>query len=143
MVDRLSKAHRSWNMSRIRGRDTKPEMIVRSLLHRMGYRFRLHRRDLPGSPDIVLPRHGVVILVHGCFWHKHSRCKMAYTPRTRVEFWKNKFAGNVQRDRIQKQQLEALGWQVKIIWECETKDSRQLVKKLAETLPPTKSRLSH
>ncbi|MBU1162905.1 MAG: DNA mismatch endonuclease Vsr, partial [Proteobacteria bacterium] len=87
-MDIISKEKRSWNMSRIRGKDTKPEIIVRSMLHRMGYRFRLHRKDLPGKPDIVLPKYKTVIFVHGCFWHRHKGCKYAYTPKSRVKFWK-------------------------------------------------------
>lgn len=136
MVDRLSKERRSWNMSRIGGRDTKPELIVRSLLHRMGYRFRLHRRDLPGSPDIVLPRHRALILVHGCFWHRHPGCRYACMPRTRTEFWKAKFATNVDRDRRQIQQLEILGWRVLVVWECQTRDVPQLVEWLDTRLSP-------
>lgn len=120
MADRLTKSHRSWNMSRIRDRDTKPEKIVRSLLHRMGYRFRLHRRDLPGSPDIVLPRYHLVVFVHGCFWHRHEGCKYAYVPKSRPEFWKTKFEQNVERDRRVRRELEAEGWRVETVWECET-----------------------
>lgn len=130
MPDRLSKSHRSWNMSQIRARDTKPEKIVRSLLHRMGYRFRLHRRDLPGSPDIVLPRHHVVILVHGCFWHRHEGCRFAYTPKSRREFWVAKFKQNLERDRRVRSELEALGWRVEIVWECETRNIDELVARL-------------
>ena len=99
MTDILSKERRSWNMSRIRGSDTKPELLVRSLLHRMGYRFRLHRKDLPGRPDIVLPKYRTVIFVHGCFWHRHKGCKYAYTPKSRTDFWQNKFQGTVERDK--------------------------------------------
>ena len=119
MTDRLTPEHRSWNMSRIRNRDTAPEKIVRSLLHRMGYRFRLHRRDLPGSPDIVLPKYRTVIFVHGCFWHRHKGCKFAYMPKSRPEFWQNKFDTNVERDRRVKRELKKLGWRVIVIWECE------------------------
>lgn len=126
MPDRLSKSHRSWNMSQIRARDTKPEKIVRSLLHRMGYRFRLHRRDLPGSPDIVLPRHQLVIFVHGCFWHRHEGCKFAYTPKSRREFWEAKFKQNLERDQRVRSELDALGWRVEIVWECETRNIGRL-----------------
>jgi len=121
MVDRLSKARRSWNMSRIRSKDTKPEMLVRSLLHQMGYRFRLHRKDLPGTPDIVLPKYKTIIFVHGCYWHRHKGCKYAYTPKSRVGFWQKKFQGNVERDRKHKRALKTLGWKVIVIWECQTK----------------------
>src|SRR3954463_15983899 len=109
MVDLLTKERRSWNMSRIRSRDTKPEVLVRSLLHRLGLRFRLHR-PLPGRPDIVLPRHRTVVLVHGCFWHRHTSCRFAYTPKSNVQFWLAKFAGNVERDRKARRALHKLGW---------------------------------
>lgn len=134
MADRLSKKHRSWNMSRIRSRDTKPEIIVRSVLHRMGYRFRLHRRDLPGSPDIVLPRYKVVVFVHGCFWHRHQGCKYAYTPKSRGEFWQNKFKENVERDKRNRKELEDDGWYVMVVWECETTDPDRLAERLDRTL---------
>lgn len=108
-------------MSRIRSKDTKPEMLVRSLLHQMGYRFRLHRKDLPGTPDIVLPKYKTIIFVHGCYWHRHKGCKYAYTPKSRVGFWQKKFQGNVERDRKHKRALKTLGWKVIVIWECQTK----------------------
>ncbi len=97
-MDSLTDDQRSWNMSRIKGRNTKPELAVRSLLHRKGFRFRLHRKDLPGIPDIVLPRFMTIILVHGCFWHRHSGCRYAYIPKSRAEFWQEKFVKNVNRD---------------------------------------------
>jgi DNA mismatch endonuclease (patch repair protein) len=128
MVDTISKEKRSWNMSRIRGKDTKPEIIVRSMLHRMGYRFRLHRKDLPGKPDIVLPKYNTVIFVHGCFWHRHKRCKYAYNPKSRVTFWENKFAETVKRDKQHLKQLKENGWEVFIVWECKTKDMDKLKK---------------
>lgn len=115
-------------MSRIRGKDTKPEIRVRSMLHRMGYRFRLHRKDLPGEPDIVLPKYKTVIFVHGCFWHRHKGCKYAYTPKSRVKFWKDKFAETVKRDKQHLKQLKENGWEVFIVWECETKDMDKLKK---------------
>jgi len=108
-------------MSRIKNRDTKPELIVRSLLHLKGYRFRLHRKDLPGKPDIVLPRFKKVILVHGCYWHRHKGCKYAYNPKSRVTFWQNKFSQNIKRDKIVQEELLNQGWQVHVIWECEIK----------------------
>ncbi len=119
MADRIPPEHRSWNMSRIRGRDTKPEVLVRSLLHRMGYRFRLHRTDLPGKPDIVLPKYRTIVLVHGCFWHRHRNCRFAYTPKSRMEFWNAKFARNVERDLDVRRQLRKLGWKVVVVWECQ------------------------
>ena len=122
MTDTISKERRSWNMSRIRGKNTKPELIVRSMLHRMGYRFRLHRKNLPGCPDIVLPKHRTVIFVHGCYWHRHPRCRYAYEPKSRTEFWNRKFQENVKRDKKNQAQLEELGWRVRVVWECEVKD---------------------
>lgn len=127
-MDIISEEKRSWNMSRIRGKNTKPEIIVRSMLHKMGYRFRIHRKDLPGKPDIVLPKYNTVIFVHGCFWHRHKGCKYAYTPKTRVKFWEDKFAGTVKRDKQHLVQLKQNGWKVFIIWECETKDMDRLKK---------------
>ena len=109
-------------MSRVRSRDTKPEMIVRRIAHGLGFRFRLHRKDLPGSPDIVFPQHRAVIMVHGCFWHRHPGCKYASTPTTHEEYWENKFRGNVVRDRRNETALRDLGWRVMVIWECETKN---------------------
>jgi DNA mismatch endonuclease (patch repair protein) len=113
-------------MSRIRGTDTKPELAVRRLLYRMGYRFRLHSAGLPGKPDIVLRKHNTIIFVHGCFWHRHRHCKYAYTPKSRPEFWQQKFAGNIKRDRKNMTALAALGWKVITIWECEITGSAQL-----------------
>lgn len=113
-------------MSRIRSRDTKPEFIVRSMLHRMGYRFRLHRKDLPGRPDIVLPRHGTVIFVNGCFWHRHKGCRFSYGPKNRKRFWQKKFNDNVERDKKAKRELKELGWRVIIIWECQTRAAEAL-----------------
>ena len=125
-MDKISKEKRSWNMSRIRSKDTEPEKQVRSLLHQLGYRFRLHHKDLPGHPDIVLPKYRTVIFVHGCFWHRHSKCKYAYTPKSRQEFWKKKFLENIHRDKDNVQVLKQLGWRVEIIWECQTKNIVEL-----------------
>lgn len=129
-MDRISREHRSWNMSRIRGRDTKPEVAVRSVLHRLGLRFRLHRRDLPGRPDIVLARHRTVVLVHGCFWHRHARCRFAYSPKSNAEFWSQKFRTNVVRDQRDRRRLQGLGWRVVVVWECEATDRASLAKRL-------------
>jgi len=126
MADIVDSQKRSEMMSRIRSRDTKPELVVRRIAHRLGYRFRLHRKDLPGCPDIVFPRYRAVILVHGCFWHRHSGCQYAYTPKTHAEFWQQKFEGNVERDRRNELALQKLGWRVLVIWECETDDLRLL-----------------
>ena len=121
-MDRISREHRSWNMSRIQSGHTKPEIIVRSLLHNMGYRFRLHRKDLPGKPDIVLPRYKSVIFVNGCFWHRHKGCKNATSPKTKKTFWREKFKANVERDRKAQEELKSMGWKILIIWECELSD---------------------
>lgn len=121
-------------MSRVRGSDTKPERRVRSLLHRLGYRFRLHRKDLPGTPDIVLPKYRTVVFVHGCYWHRHPGCKRASTPQTNREKWERKFENNVERDGRNQEELEALGWRVVVVWECETRDEIALAKRLEETL---------
>lgn len=121
-MDRLTRQHRSWNMSRIRGKDTTPEILVRSALHRMGFRFRLHKRDLPGRPDIVLARYRTAVFVHGCFWHRHPGCTKAYTPKSRIRFWKSKFDQNVKRDAAVRDQLEHLGWKVVVVWECEVSE---------------------
>ena len=133
-MDTLSKEKRSWNMSRIRGRDTTPERLVRSLIHRLGYRFRLHAQELPGHPDIVLPRLKTVVLVHGCFWHRHSRCRLAYTPKTRKAFWKIKFADNQARDVAVRRRLTKLGWKIITIWECQTTNEQSLALKLKRML---------
>ena len=104
-------------MSAIKSKNTKPEIAVRKLLHSMGYRFRLHRKDLPGSPDIVLPKYKTVIFVHGCFWHRHQNCKYASTPKTRQEFWNKKFNENINRDKINQENLSSKGWKIIILWE--------------------------
>lgn len=119
-MDSLTKEHRSWNMSRIRSTNTKPEMIVRSFLHQNGFRFRLHVKALPGHPDIVLPKYKTVIEVRGCFWHRHPGCKYATTPSSNTEFWQAKFKQNIKRDKRHAGELNALGWQVIVVWECET-----------------------
>lgn len=137
MTDRITREHRSWNMSRIRAVNTTPERVVRSLLHRMGYRFRLQRKDLPGRPDLVLPRYHVAIFVHGCFWHRHHGCKYAYVPKSRTDFWKRKFRENVKRDRRAQKRLIGLGWRVIIVWECETWDLDKLSKYLALAISAT------
>jgi DNA mismatch endonuclease Vsr len=121
-------------MSRIKNRDTKPERIVRSLLHRMGYRFRLHRKDLPGNPDIVLPKYQTVIFVHGCFWHRHDGCRFAYTPKSKQQFWKRKFADNINRDKVCQSLLRTLGWNVIVIWECEASEEKLCTKMLRRRL---------
>lgn len=106
--------------------NTPPELRVRRLLHRLGYRFRIHRKDLPGTPDIVLPRHKLAIFVHGCFWHRHDGCRRATTPKTRTVFWADKFARNTERDTRKANELRSAGWRVGVIWECETLDKKAL-----------------
>jgi len=119
MADVHTPAQRSFNMSRIRGRDTKPEKVLRSLLHQAGLRFRKHVTSLPGKPDIVLPKYKAVVLVHGCYWHRHPGCRFATTPATNTSFWTEKFAGTVERDGRAEEALRALGWRVFTVWECD------------------------
>ena len=136
--DSLTKARRSWNMSRVRGKDTKPEMVVRSMLHKMGYRFRLHVKiPVPDSisfplrrrfiiPDIILPKYKTVIFVHGCFWHRHRNCKDCTTPTNRREWWLAKLNGNAARDKRHQRALKKLGWKVIVIWECKTENLKKI-----------------
>jgi DNA mismatch endonuclease (patch repair protein) len=121
---------RSRLMAQVKGKNTKPELVVRLALHGMGYRFRLHRGDLPGRPDIVLPKYKMAIFVHGCFWHRHPHCPKSTTPKTRVEFWEDKFNANVARDARNVDALNASGWRVMIVWECETKNVQALKSRL-------------
>jgi DNA mismatch endonuclease (patch repair protein) len=123
---------RSRNMSAIKSKNTKPEIKVRKLLHSMGYRFRLHSKDLPGSPDIVLPKYKTVIFVHGCFWHRHENCKYASTPKTRKEFWNKKFTENKKRDSEIQEKIKILDWRSVVIWECETKNIENLRDKIID-----------
>lgn len=118
-MDTLSKKERSLLMSKIHSKNTKPEIVVRKWLHANGYRFRLHRRDLPGVPDIVLPKHKLVIFVHGCFWHRHADCKRASTPKDNSAYWEAKFSKTIERDKKAIEDLQNEGWMVLIIWECE------------------------
>lgn len=133
-MDKLSPERRSWNMSQIKGKDTKPEILVRSLVHRMGYRFRLHRKDLPGRPDLVFPGRRKVIFVHGCFWHQHPGCKYATRPSTRADFWAQKLDGNRDRDKAVQHQLLQQGWGVLVVWECEIKQTELLADRLSRFL---------
>lgn len=125
-MDIVDRATRSRMMSGIRGKNTKPELIVRSFLHRAGLRFRLHAK-LPGKPDLVLPKFRTAILVHGCFWHRHEGCRYATTPASNAEFWREKFADNMRRDARAKRQLEEQGWRVEVVWSCQLNES-ELVK---------------
>ncbi|HHJ2046988.1 TPA: very short patch repair endonuclease [Pseudomonas aeruginosa] len=118
-------------MRAVRRAHTKPELSVRSILHSLGLRFRLHRKDLPGSPDVVLPKHKTVIFVHGCFWHRHIGCRYASFPKTRQDFWGQKFLSNLERDRRKEAQLAELGWRVIVVWECETRKPVELSERLA------------
>lgn len=127
MADVVDAATRSRMMAAITSKDTTPELRVRRYLHAAGFRFRLHRKSLPGKPDIVLPGYQTVILVHGCFWHRHPGCRFATTPATRPEFWRDKFAANIARDEANSAALESLGWHVLVIWECQTRDVQRLV----------------
>lgn len=119
--DVFTPAKRSEIMSRVRSKNTKPELFVRSLLHAMGYRFRLHRKDLPGSPDVVLPKHRTAVFVHGCFWHQHPGCRKATIPKNNSAFWEAKLTRNRERDLEARRKLEELGWNVVVLWECEVK----------------------
>jgi DNA mismatch endonuclease (patch repair protein) len=118
-MDIFTREKRSWIMGRIRSKNTKPEIIVRSVLHRMGFRFSLRRKDLPGHPDIVLARHKTAVFVHGCFWHRHKGCKTSSMPKSRTSFWKKKFDKNIRRDRKNKCELRKLDWKVIVLWECQ------------------------
>ncbi|QLC75137.1 DNA mismatch endonuclease Vsr [Pseudomonas sp. LPB0260] len=126
MTDVVNTLVRSRMMSGIRGKDTKPEMLVRRVLFKAGYRFRLHRKDLPGVPDIVLPKWKVAIFVHGCFWHMHQGCSNAKIPSTRSEFWQSKLEANVERDRRVQIKLAEAGWRLVVVWECLTRDAQAL-----------------
>lgn len=129
-MDIHTKEQRSFNMSRIRGKDTKPEMVVRSMVHRMGYRYALHRKVLPGKPDMVLTRHHKIIFIHGCFWHMH-RCRYGKVkPATNVNFWLKKREGNVARDKKNLRKLRKDGWKVLVVWECWTRDILKLEARL-------------
>jgi len=125
MADVHSPETRSYNMSRIKGKDTKPEMIVRKFLFSKGFRYRLHVKNLPGKPDIVLPKYKTVIFIHGCFWHGHEGCKYFVVPKTRTDWWLNKIIGNISNDNRNAELLKLEGWRVLIIWECEIKANKQ------------------
>lgn len=122
-------------MSRIRGKNTTPEMRVRSLLHRLGYRFRLHGKKLPGRPDVVLVKHQTVIFVHGCFWHRHRGCKNCTTPTNRREWWLAKLNGNAVRDKVQQRALRKLGWRSVVVWECQTENPQALERLVTRFIP--------
>jgi len=137
-MDTLTTQQRSERMSRIRGKDTQPELVVRRSLHQSGYRFRLHRRDLPGAPDLVFPCRKKVVFVHGCFWHAHDGCRIANKPKSRRSYWSEKFARNQERDAANERLLREGGWHVFVVWECETKDQERLLDRLSKYLGPPK-----
>ena len=133
-MDNMTTAQRSVAMSRVRGSDTKPEIEVRRALHRLGYRYVLHDRKLPGVPDLVFPSRGKIIFVHGCFWHQHDRCRYASPPTTRVDFWMPKLAANRARDVANLAKLRRLGWSVMVVWECELKNHSRAVSRMVKFL---------
>lgn len=139
-MDNVSSERRSEIMKRIRSKDTRPERAVRSVAHALGLRFRLHRKDLPGTPDLVFPKWHVCIFVHGCFWHRHENCRRSAYPKSRTEYWARKIERNVERDQAQITALTELGWRVCIIWECETRKKESIVNALQQIFatPPTK-----
>jgi len=118
-MDRISPERRSWNMSRVKSKDTGPELILRSALHRAGFRYSLRRKDLPGKPDIVMPSRNTVVFVHGCFWHQHKNCPKSSLPESNKKFWEAKLMGNVKRDASVISKLKAMGWRVIVVWECQ------------------------
>lgn len=136
MIDTLTQAQRSERMGRIRGKDTAPEMMVRRIIHKLGGRYRLHRKDLPGCPDLVFSRLRKVIFVHGCFWHRHPdpNCPLARLPKTRLDFWKPKLSANRRRDLRVQEALTAAGWEILLVWECEISHKEQLENKLRRFL---------
>lgn len=124
MADVHSKETRSYNMSKIRSKNTKPELLVRRFLHSRGFRYRLHVKDLPGKPDIVLPKYKTIIFIHGCFWHGHEGCRYYVVPKTRTDWWLNKINGNIAKDKSSKELLISKGWKVLDVWECELKKAQ-------------------
>lgn len=125
-MDTLSKVERSERMSRVRSKDSTPELRLRHLIHGMGFRYRLHAKDLPGKPDMVFPARNAVIFMHGCFWHRHARCRLARLPKSRVAFWSDKLEGNRLRDQRNRRKLRALGWRVLVIWECQLQNPERV-----------------
>lgn len=134
MADRISSVRRSENMRAIKSKNTSPEKRVRSAAHRLGLRFRLHRSDLPGSPDLLFPGKKTALFVHGCFWHRHENCPGATTPKTNTDYWNRKFRRNMERDWESRKKLEEEGWKVLVIWECETKTRESIEAFLTENL---------
>lgn len=132
MADRITKEHRSWNMSRIKGKDTNIEKLVRSYLFAHGFRFRKNDNRYPGKPDVVLPKYKTVIFINGCFWHHHKDCKIATTPKSNTEYWMKKFSRNIENDERHRSELQEMGWNVITIWECEIKADFEAVMKRVE-----------
>ena len=132
MADTIDPERRSRNMARIKGRDTKPELLLRSALHRMGLRFRVCRKDLPGKPDVVFPRHRLAVQVRGCFWHQHQGCRAGRLPASNLDYWRPKLEGNVRRDAEKDEALKALGWRVLVVWECELKSDEGVLRRAEE-----------
>jgi DNA mismatch endonuclease (patch repair protein) len=139
-LDRVDQETRSKNMSRVRAKNTTPELAVRRMAHRLGLRFRIHRKDLPGKPDLVFPKHRLVVFVNGCFWHRHPKCRRATMPATRIEFWRAKFEATETRDADHAGRLNTLGWKVLTIWECELKHPELIAAKLLDATSPMRSR---
>lgn len=131
-MDRLSPERRSWLMSRVSSKNTSAELRVRKAAHALGLRFRLHRKDLAGTPDLVFPRHCVALFVHGCFWHRHANCKKATSPKTHKAYWRKKFDHNVKHDEAVFSELRTLGWRPEVIWECETKSGDMLARRFSD-----------
>ena len=142
MADKLTPEKRSANMARIRSKDTKPEVAVRQLAHALGYRFRLHRKDLPGKPDLVFPSRKAVIFVHGCFWHQHelAACLDGRRPKSNNSYWEAKLDRNIARDSLAQAELTKSGWRALVVWECETKNKERLQETLMAFLGPSASR---
>lgn len=134
MSDTLTIPERSLLMAKIKGKNTRPEIAVRSLLHRAGFRFRIHVARLPGKPDIVLPKHRTVVFVHGCFWHRHRGCKASTTPKSHKRFWSDKFTRNVANDRKHLGQLRRLGWKVVVVWECQLKRPERVLARIEKVI---------
>jgi DNA mismatch endonuclease (patch repair protein) len=134
MTDTLTIAERRRLMAKIKGKNTAPELAVRSLLHRAGHRFRIHVRALPGTPDIVLPRHRTIVFVHGCFWHRHTGCKIATTPQTHRKFWADKFARNMANDQKHRRRLRRLGWRIVTVWSCQLKHPDRVLARIEKAL---------
>lgn len=139
MVDTLSKEERSERMSRIRGRDTRPELVLRKLLHAAGFRYRLHHSRLPGHPDLVLPRYRAIVFVRGCFWHRHAGCRIANTPKSNIDFWNAKFKRNIARDAEVESTLSKAGWRVLVVWECALSTKEKAIETAAQVAQWIKS----